>query len=96
MLQRSARFRGTTPSPNKFTEIEKLVENHLELVKIFLDDRFTSWLVENVSGYVERTLQPSRLQASEGISTIKAVTVGRGVSVWAQHNTQKERVSPPH
>jgi hypothetical protein len=59
------------PSPNKFAEIEKPVENHPELVKSFLDDRFTRWLVENVSGYIERTLQLSRLQASEGISTIK-------------------------
>ena len=59
-----------TLTDSKLAAIEKLVESHPELIKNFLDDRFTRDLIDKVSGYVDRTLQLSRLQASGKPSSI--------------------------
>lgn len=51
-------------SDGKFKTIELLVLNVPELVAEFLDDYFTRDVLSAVSGYVNRTMQLSRLQAS--------------------------------
>jgi hypothetical protein len=55
---------------SKLIAVEKLVESEPELIKDFLDDRFTRDLIDKVSGCVDRTLQLSRLQASGKASSI--------------------------
>jgi hypothetical protein len=49
---------------------EKLVELAPELIRLLLDERFTRDLIGAVSGYVERTMQLSRLVASRVPSKI--------------------------
>lgn len=55
---------------SKLIAVEKLVESEPELIKDFLDDRFTRDLIDKVSGCVGRTLQLSRLQASSRASSV--------------------------
>jgi len=59
-----------TITDSKLVAVEKLVEVEPELIKNFLDDRFTRDLIDKVSGCVDRTLQLSRLQASGKASSI--------------------------
>ena len=59
-----------TLTDSKLVAVEKLVESEPELVKDFLDDRFTRDLIDKVSGCVDRTLQLSRLQATGKASSI--------------------------
>jgi hypothetical protein len=53
-----------TLTDNKLAVIEKLVETTPELIKNFLDERFTKDVVDGVPGYVKRTMQLSRLEGS--------------------------------
>jgi hypothetical protein len=55
---------------NKYADVEKLVESDPEFIKGFLDDRFTRDLTSGVSGFVNRTMQLSRLQASGRASEV--------------------------
>jgi hypothetical protein len=48
----------------KFAAIEKLLESTPELVRDFLDDRFTRDVIAAVPGYVRRTMELSRLEGS--------------------------------
>jgi hypothetical protein len=49
---------------SKLAIFEELVKYNPEYIKELLNDRFTRDLIDNVKGYVDRTLQLSRLQAS--------------------------------
>jgi hypothetical protein len=53
-----------TLSDTGLAAIETIVQSDPDLVKGFLDDRFTRDLVGSIPGYVERTMQLSRLEAS--------------------------------
>lgn len=59
-----------TITDGKLAAIEKLVEGAPELIKDLLDDHFTRDLIGKVSGYVNRTLQLSRVQSSGQPSSI--------------------------
>ena len=59
-----------TVGENKLAAIEKLVDAAPELIEHFLDDRFTRDLMDAVPGYVERTMELSRLQASRVASQV--------------------------
>lgn len=52
-----------TLTDGKLAGIERLVEEAPELIKSLLNDHFTRDLIKNVPGYVDRTLQLSRVQA---------------------------------
>jgi hypothetical protein len=49
---------------NRLAVIEKFVVAEPELVKHFLDERFTRDVIDAVPGYVSRTMQLSRLESS--------------------------------
>ncbi len=49
---------------NRLAVIEKFVLAEPELVKYFLDERFTQDVIDAVSGYVSRTMELSRLEGS--------------------------------
>ena len=49
----------------KFASVDKLVESNPGLIGSFLDDRFTRELIGKIPGYADRTLQLSRLHASD-------------------------------
>lgn len=55
---------------SKLAIFEELVKYNPEYIKELLNDRFTRDLIDNVRGYVDRTLQLSRLQASGKPSSI--------------------------
>ena len=59
-----------TLTENKLARIEKLVMDSPDLIKHFLDERFTKEVVYAVSGYVKRTLQLSRMEGSKVPSNI--------------------------
>ncbi|MFZ3264884.1 MAG: DUF4145 domain-containing protein [Terriglobales bacterium] len=54
----------------KFTSIDKLVQTNPGLIESFLDDRFTRELISKIPGYVDRTLQFSRLHAPDIPSSV--------------------------
>src|SRR5208337_1174107 len=54
-----------TIAESKLDLLEELVKADRELIEGFLDDRFTRDVVGEVSGYVRRTLELSRLKATE-------------------------------
>jgi predicted translin family RNA/ssDNA-binding protein len=55
---------------NSLRGIERLVEAEPELIKHFLNDHFTREVVHAVPGYVERTMQLSRLEAQQTASKV--------------------------
>ncbi len=61
---------------------EKLVELAPELIRYFLDERFTLDLIGAVSGYVERTMQLSRLTSSRVPSQLTNCYLQEGVRTY--------------
>ena len=53
-----------TITGSKFKAFEQMVNSVPDLIKSELDERFTRDLIKGVPGYVERTMQLSRLDAS--------------------------------
>jgi hypothetical protein len=53
-----------TMTDSKLASIETLVQTVPELINDFLDERFTRDVVNEVAGYVRRTMQLSRLEGS--------------------------------
>jgi hypothetical protein len=53
-----------TITGSKLSGIEKLVQTFPELIERVLDERFTRDVIDAVSGYVQRTMELSRLEGS--------------------------------
>ncbi len=49
---------------NRLAAVERLMEANPELISYFLDERFTREVINAIPGYVRRTLELSRLEAS--------------------------------
>jgi hypothetical protein len=59
-----------TLTDSKLASVDKLVESNPGLIGSFLDDRFTRELISKIPGYVDRTLELSRLHASDTPSSL--------------------------
>ena len=81
------KLRGKVPGvPGVNAELsivsEKLLELAPEMIRYFLDEHFTRDLIGAVSGYVERTMQLSRLVASRVPSKITNCYLQEGIRTY--------------
>ncbi len=49
---------------NKLDFLEKCIENEREIIEEFLDERYTRDVIDEVSGYVQRTLELSQMKCA--------------------------------